>query len=124
MDVVFEYWQKVMTRPQSSLSPKRRVKIERALKVIGVKGCCTAVDGCAATPHNMGHNQNGTKYNDIELILRDPEHWERFMEQARKAYRPPPPKPPEPEMTPEEQAKAREGMQKFKEMVAGFGGMR
>ena len=34
------------------------------------------------TPFNMGDNEHGRVYDSIELILRDAEHIEKFMEHA------------------------------------------
>ena len=41
-----------------------------------------AIAGCLATPFNMGDNEHGRKYDSIELILRDAEHIEKFMDHA------------------------------------------
>ena len=47
-----------------------------------------AVDGCAKTPHNMGQNDRGERYDDLELICRDAAHVDRFRANATD-----PPKP-------------------------------
>jgi hypothetical protein len=37
-----------------------------------------AVRGCALSPHNMGANDRGRKFDDLELICRDDAHVEAF----------------------------------------------
>jgi hypothetical protein len=64
---------------------------------------CSAIDGCHKTPNNLGKNETGTKYLDLELIVRDSAHVLRYMEnninpplplfQSQPA-KPLPPKPP------------------------------
>ena len=80
---VFSYWQVVLNHPKAKLDDKRKGKITRALKLYSFADVCLAIDGCAATPYNMGQNEQGQKYDDIELILRDSIHTERFIENAQ-----------------------------------------
>ena len=40
---------------------------------------CQAVQGCALTPFNMGHNDRGERYDSLGLILRDSDHIDRFI---------------------------------------------
>jgi len=42
-----------------------------------------AVEGCSKTPHNMGRNDTGQRWDDLELICRDGAHVERFMGNAK-----------------------------------------
>ena len=80
---VFEYWQKRLFHPQSKLSDKRRRRIVQAYKAgFTEDDMRQAIDGCVKTPHNMGQNETGQVYDDLELILRDVEHIERFMGNA------------------------------------------
>jgi hypothetical protein len=77
---VFGHWQTVMASPRSQLDDKRRKAIKRALKDGYTPAQLrTAVDGCAASAWHMGQNDRRTKYNGIELILRDAEHIDRFI---------------------------------------------
>jgi len=80
--VVFAYWQEKLKHPRAILTPERRAKIKRSLTHYLPADLCKAIDGCAATPHNMGDNDRGEKYDDIELIVRDAKHVERFMRNA------------------------------------------
>ena len=86
---VFEYWQKVMNHPLAKLSDKRRHRIAQAHRNgFTAEQMMMAVDGCAHTPHNMGQNQAGQRYDDLELILRDVEHIERFIANAPSYEKP------------------------------------
>jgi hypothetical protein len=85
---VFQYWQQKLNHPQAKLTPERQRKISTALKNYSAASLCQAIDGCAVTPHNMGQNDRGEVYDDIELILRDAKHIERFAHNAES-----PPKP-------------------------------
>jgi hypothetical protein len=85
--LVFEHWQKVMNHPRAKLTPERQRKIERSLKNYDAASLCKAIDGCSKTPHNMGKNDRSEVYDDIELILRDASHIERFMRNAANVPR-------------------------------------
>lgn len=66
--------------PKPILSPKRERKIRQALTWYGVEACRQAILGCSMSEFHMGKNPSGRRYDDIELILRDPEHVERFID--------------------------------------------
>ena len=80
--VIFNYWLEVMEKKSNTaLSDKRKANIKKRLKDgYSVPDIKTAIFNCSNTDHNMGRgkNSNGTKYNDIELICRNPENLERF----------------------------------------------
>ena len=40
---------------------------------------CKAIRGCSKSPHNMGQNDQKTKYNGLDLILRNAEKIDRFI---------------------------------------------
>ena len=67
------------SKNRTLLSDKRRKKIEKAIKLYGVEACQNAIRGCAASDWHMGRNGTGTKYDDIELILRDEQKIEAFI---------------------------------------------
>ena len=46
----------------------------------GVVQLCDAISGCAKTPFNMGENERGQRYDSLQLILRDADHIDRFMQ--------------------------------------------
>lgn len=79
---VWEFWLLTLRSKSGTrcvLSDKRRRKIEKAIESYGVEGCKKAILGCSMSDFHMGRNGSGTKYDDVELILRDPEHIERFI---------------------------------------------
>ena len=77
--VIFEYWQKIMDSPKSVLDDKRKRLIIKALKGYSPADICKAIRGCSKTPHNMGQNDRNTKFNGLDLILRDADHIDRFI---------------------------------------------
>lgn len=86
---VFTHWQTIMGHKRAQFDEKRRKMIRHWLKTGYTKqDLLDAVTGCSYTPHNMGHNDRGERYDSLELILRDTAHIDRFM--AAKA-RPPRP---------------------------------
>lgn len=81
--VIFSHWQSVMGHPRAKLDNNRKRKIIQALKLgYSVDELKQAIDGCAKTPYNIGDNDRHQRYDDIELILRDAAHIERFITNA------------------------------------------
>jgi len=105
---VFAHWCAVMKKRGTAVfDAKRRRAVEARLKDgYSVADLCRAIDGCALTPHNMGKNDNGQRYDDLELICRDAAHVDRFVANARQ---PPAPNQPEPKRHPEIWRKLRPG---------------
>jgi len=86
---VFQYW---VSQCRSSargrkpvLGDKRRRKIQQAIKLYGSDACKDAIRGVTLSPWHMGHNPQGKRYDDIELILRDEKHIEMFLSIADEA---------------------------------------
>jgi hypothetical protein len=80
---VWDHWLTVVhgTKPglRPALSDKRARAIRKALKSYPVEICCKAIDGIMLSPFHLGKNARNKRYTDITLILRDPEHIERFV---------------------------------------------
>jgi hypothetical protein len=86
---VFTYWQQAMSHQQAKLDDKRSKAIgKRLADGYTVDDLCRAVDGCKLTPHNMGENDTGSVYDDIELICRDGAHVDRFLKTVQRGGRP------------------------------------
>lgn len=84
---MFEHWKTVMGHQRSTFDKKRRAAVEARLRDgYTPADLMAAVDGCALTPHNMGKNDRGERYDDLELICRDAAHVDRF---KRNAMTPP-----------------------------------
>ena len=85
---VYEYWCMVM-RPGRKRIPqldtKRMLAVKAAIHDFGIEECMRAIDGCAKSDFHMGRNKQNKRYDDIELILRDQEHIERFIGYCNKA---------------------------------------
>ena len=77
---IFSYWKEVMKMSNNSILNAKRDKAVKARLKEGytVDQIKLAIVGCSMTPHNMGQNDNGKKYNDLELICRDGTNVERF----------------------------------------------
>ena len=82
---VFAYWQEQLNHPTAKLTPKRLQKINaRLAEGYSEADLCRAVDGCKASPFHMGQNEHCTVYDQLELICRDGEHIEQFMNYTTK----------------------------------------
>lgn len=81
---VFNFWVQTLRSssrgPSPVLSPKRETKIRKALELYGLEACTQAILGCSLSDFHMGKNRNGRRYDDIELILRDSQHIEQFVQ--------------------------------------------
>lgn len=85
---VWQYWLNNVHGVRPGLTPalsiKRERAIRKALKSYTVAVCCTAIDGVLLSPFHMGRNARNKRYCDITLILRDPEHIEKFVALAEQ----------------------------------------
>ena len=87
--VIFDYWQNTLGHPKARLDDKRRKVIGRALEDgYTAAELCEAIRGCAVTPHNMGINDRGARYDALGLILRDADHIDRFIRNAKDPPQP------------------------------------
>lgn len=82
---VFEHWRVVMNHPKAVATPKRKRVIADALKHYPVAALQDAIDGCARSAWHMGENDRHTRFDSLELILRDAKNIESFQERARVA---------------------------------------
>lgn len=82
---VFWHWRAVMGKDgRTAFDAKRRRAVKaRLADGYTVDQLKRAVDGCAKTPHNMGQNDRGERYDDLELICRDAAHVDRFIANAQ-----------------------------------------
>ncbi len=81
---IFNFWSETMKKRDPKLLPKRKAKIVQALKHYSPDQLQKAIMGCAKTEWNMGKNPDGKVYDDLELILRDEVHIERFIQNFEK----------------------------------------
>ena len=72
-----------MFHPSAKMDDKRQAFIGKSLKAgYSVDDCRLAIVGCSRTPHNMGDNDRGQRYNGLHIILR-PENIDRFIANAQ-----------------------------------------
>lgn len=78
---VFEYWKTTLNHPLSSLTSDRASKIRGRLKEkeFNVARLKQAIDGCKASPHHMGKNEEKKVHDSIDLIFRNAGTTERFI---------------------------------------------
>lgn len=75
---VFDHWVVMLGKRRAMLGPTRRRSIERALALYDEETLQLAIEGCAASAWHAGQNDRGRAFDDLELILRDEAHVERF----------------------------------------------
>lgn len=81
--MVFEHWATVMQTTRSALDTKRAGLIASALALgYSTADLCKAIDGCALSPFHMGVNEKSTKYNGLDLILRNADKIDGFIGMA------------------------------------------
>lgn len=69
---VFEHWKVVMNHPKAVLDEKRIKLIKKWFKAgYSPEALMDSITGYTKSPHHMGQNDSGTKYDSIELLLRD-----------------------------------------------------
>ena len=82
---VFLHWVETMKKPRARLDEKREKKIGAAIRMgYAVDDLCVAIDGCKASRWHMGENDRRRQYINIELIFRDADHIDDFMDRAPK----------------------------------------
>lgn len=79
---IFDAWVEATGRDKArtKLTKDRQRHIARALKDYPEADLIEAVRGVANSPFNMGQNDRGTKYDDLDVVLRDGKHIEQFRE--------------------------------------------
>lgn len=86
VDEVFDFWREQLSNARSRLDDKRRKAIlARFRDGYTVEDLQLAVMGCKASEFHNGANDRGRRYVSIELICRDADHVDSFIEIAEKA---------------------------------------
>ena len=87
MLTIFEHWKNIFHHPNARLDNKRKSLIKQALKLgYSVSDLCDAILGCSYTPHNMGNNEQGQRYDGLHIIFRNADQIDRFI---RNSHSPP-----------------------------------
>jgi uncharacterized protein YdaU (DUF1376 family) len=84
---IFDHWKITMAKPRAKLDAKRKKLIAARLKDYSEEDLRQAISGYQNSPHHMGGNENGTRYDSIELILRDSKHVDAGLEFFRNPPR-------------------------------------
>jgi hypothetical protein len=81
---IFNHWKIIMKHPDAKLDSNRKMLIDRALGFgYNVQQLCNAITGCSMTPHNIGDNERGQRYDGLHIILRDADQIDRFIHHYR-----------------------------------------
>jgi len=81
VDRILKYY--LVHHPQSRPGePARRRIRDRMREGFSEQQCLTAIDGCHRSPHHCGENDRQTKYQSLDLIFRDSDHVQKFVELA------------------------------------------
>jgi hypothetical protein len=77
---VFAHWVWMLGKNprRTALGPTRRRTIDKALQLYDEETLLLAIEGCSASSWHAGQNDRQQEYTDLELILRDEAHVERF----------------------------------------------
>ncbi len=78
---VFQYWQTVMNKPRAKMDAKRAKAIMGRLKDgYTQQDLQDAILGCSLSRFHRGENDRRRAYQDIELICRDANHVDSFLD--------------------------------------------
>lgn len=73
---VFEHWRVTLRHPKAVPTKERKKLIAKWLPVYGRLRLRAAIEGCARSPFHLGQNDRNTRFDSLELILRDAKHIE------------------------------------------------
>jgi len=77
---IFEHWKQCMGHPSAKLSDERRAIIRKALGwKYTAEQLKNAISGCSITPHNIGDNDRGQRYDGLKIIFRNADNIDRFI---------------------------------------------
>ena len=80
--LIFDYWRVTMNSPRSAFDDNRKRLIKKSLKHYSPQELCKAILGCSKSPFHMGQNDRKTKYNGLDLIFRNADKIDKFIELA------------------------------------------
>jgi hypothetical protein len=87
---IFDHWRHLWGKDsRTKLDPKRRRRIEQAVKQYGIEAVKRALMGYTLSPHHTGQNDRATVYDEIELHLRDAQHIEAGIAFTERGPSPP-----------------------------------
>lgn len=85
IEQVFDYWRLTMNKTgRAVLSPERRILIGAAIHDYGLENAMEAIRGCSMSAFHMGANKQRKRYDSLELIFRNTEKVEAFLQVAEE----------------------------------------
>ena len=85
IEQVFDYWRLTMNKTgRAILSPERRNLIGAAIHDYGLENAMEAIRGCSMSPFHMGAIKQRKRYDSLELIFRNTEKVEAFLQVAEE----------------------------------------
>jgi len=84
VEKLFEFWRATLGK-KALLSDERRAILAWAILNYGTEACEMAVKGCSMSDWHMGRNPNNVRYDSIELIFRNSEKVEWFVEKFQSS---------------------------------------
>ena len=85
IEQVFAYWKEtVAPKSKAVLDDKRAIRIGWAIHDYGIESCKQAINGITNSEWHMGNNPQQKKYNGIDLIFRDADKIEGFIQRSEK----------------------------------------
>lgn len=82
IEQVYDYWKLLLDKKRAVLSPERRELIGAAIHDYGIEGAMEAIRGCSLSPFHMGGNKQRKRYDSLELIFRNSDKIEFFLQIA------------------------------------------
>ncbi len=72
-------------KPKSTPKPNADMKTWKKIRArfqegYSLEDLCNAIDGCFASPFHQGENEHQRKYDSLELITRDADHVQQFLD--------------------------------------------
>ncbi len=84
VEQLFVFWRDTLVK-KSLLSDERRAILAWAILNYGMETCEMAIKGCSFSDWHMGRNPNNVKYDSIELIFRNSEKVEFFVQKFQNS---------------------------------------
>jgi hypothetical protein len=85
IEQVFDYWVLTMNKTgRAILSPERKELIGTAIHDYGLENALEAVRGCSMSSFHMGGNKQRKRYDSLDLIFRNAEKVEFFLQVAEE----------------------------------------
>ena len=80
---VFAYWREIMNKgTRAQLSPERKELIGSAIHDYTLETCLEVIRGCSLSAFHMGGNKQRKRYDSLDLIFRNSDKIEGFLQIA------------------------------------------